>query len=79
MIEDWTGSSWDSQSRTIQTFDGDGKVVEAVVQQRDAGAWFNLTKTINTYNADDRLVQAVTETWDGGNDKWEKASRTTNT
>ena len=79
IIDAWDGSSWAEQSRTINTFDGDDNLVEAVVQQRDGGAWVNLTRTINTYDTNDRLEQAVTETWDDTDNEWDKGSRTTNT
>lgn len=79
LTEDWDGSEWDGQTRTIQTFDGDGNVAERVIQQREDGAWVNGARQLNTYDESDRLTQVVSQAWDDEDNQWDNASRTTNT
>lgn len=62
---EWNASenSWEPQTRTVQTFNGDGSTLtELTIQELSGGTWRDTARATPTYNASDRLDLCTLET-----------------
>src|SRR4051812_42233969 len=65
LTEGWQNSAWTNLERTLNTYNGSGKLTTAINQVWDptASLWINSMQLNYTYNTNGTLNQLVAQTW----------------
>lgn len=76
--ETWTGSNWQNDSQTLNTFSG-VNLINALTQTwvTPPGAWANALQIVYTNNPDGTVNQSVTQSWNTSSNSWDNLQRST--
>ncbi|MBP6811372.1 MAG: T9SS type A sorting domain-containing protein [Saprospiraceae bacterium] len=70
----WENLTWKEYSRTTETFDGSGNMIQYLFEQWDGTAWANIYQTSHNYDANGNVLQDLAQDWNGAT--WVNSSLT---
>ncbi|MFN0175834.1 MAG: T9SS type A sorting domain-containing protein [Saprospiraceae bacterium] len=70
----WENLTWKEYSRTTDTFDGSGNLIQYLLEQWNGTAWVNIYQNLYNYDINGNALQDLVQDWNGAT--WENNSLT---
>ena len=69
---DWQANAWKESSRTSDTYDTNGHLIQSLVELWNGTSWQNSLLFSSTYDAEGYLIQTLTQLWNSS--AWENST-----
>ncbi len=81
VVQQWDGTAWLNESKTVYTYDGAGNVATYTEYERNVatGLWSNLSRVSYTYTASGKQATFIQEMWSTSGGTWENFAKNTYT